>query len=206
VARFERGTEEFSRVGAFSDGVFAIAATLLVVGVGVPTVRESDLGAALNDQISEIVAFFISFIVIGKYWLAHHQFFSQLGAVDSPLLTANLVYLAAIAFVPYPTGLVSRFEDSPVTVVIYALALASASLMEAVMFGMAKRGDLLRIRFTDEVFRLELVASLLPVLVFGISIPIAFVSTTLALCFWLFVFPAEWILARTAPSGFEPLE
>jgi uncharacterized membrane protein len=206
VARFERGTEEFSRVGAFSDGVFAIAATLLVVGVGVPTVRESELGSALSDQIPDIIAFFISFIVIGKYWLAHHQFFSQLGAVNSPLLTANLVYLAAIAFVPYPTGLVSRFDDSPVTVVIYALALATSSLMEAVMFGMAQRGGLLRITFSDAVFRYELVASLLPVLVFAISVPIAFVDTRLALCSWLAVFPAEWLVARAAPTGFEPIE
>lgn len=206
MARFERGTEEFSRVGAFSDGVFAIAATLLIVGVGVPAVRESELGAALTDRIPDMIAFFISFVVIGKYWLAHHQFFSQLEAVDNRLMTANLVYLAAIAFVPFPTGLVARYEDSPVTVVIYALALATASFMEAVMFVFAHRARMLRIRYTDDVFRVGVIAALLPVLLFAISVPIAFVNTTLAVSSWLLVFPAEWVLARWAPRGFEPIE
>jgi uncharacterized membrane protein len=195
---------------AFSDGLFAIAMTLLIVAIGVPDIPDGDdigdLADALDDLKPELISFFISFAVIGRYWLAHHQFFSQLGAVNSPLLTANLVYLAAIAFVPYPTGLVSRFDDSPVTVVIYALALATASFMEAVMFGMARRGGLLRIAFRNDVFRYELVASLLPVLVFAISVPIAFVDTRLALCSWLAVFPAEWLIARAAPTGFEPLE
>jgi uncharacterized membrane protein len=84
---YDRGEIEFSRVLAFSDGVFAIAVTLLVVGIGVPTVRESQLGDALRDLRPEIISFFISFIVIGNYWLAHHRFVAQLARITTTLMT-----------------------------------------------------------------------------------------------------------------------
>ena len=72
--RFERkeSSLEFDRVAFFSDAVFAIAMTLLVVGIGIPEVRESELGDALRGKDSEILSFFISFFVIGFYWLGHH--------------------------------------------------------------------------------------------------------------------------------------
>jgi uncharacterized membrane protein len=206
VARYERGTEEFGRVATFSDGVFAIAMTLLVVGIAVPTVEESELNTALSDLFPDIIAFFISFLVIGRYWVAHHRFFARLGAVDSGLMTVNLMYLAAIAFVPFPTGLVSRYENSAITIVIYASALGAASLLEGGMLVMARRAHAFREPPGDDVFRFEVIASVIPVTLFVISVPIAFVSTTLALWSWILVFPAERIIARLAPARFRATE
>ncbi len=83
----ERGTDEFSRVLAFSDGLFAIAMTLLVVGISLPVLRvagdEAEMVRALNDLGPQILSFVISFAVIGRYWYAHHSFFAMLRAVDS---------------------------------------------------------------------------------------------------------------------------
>src|SRR3954451_14817451 len=81
--RYRRRSEEleFDRVAFFSDAVFAIAMTLLVVGIGIPHVRDSELADTLRDKDNEIFSFFLSFIVIGFYWLAHHRFFSRLVAV-----------------------------------------------------------------------------------------------------------------------------
>lgn len=202
--RHERGTEEFARVAAFSDGVFGIAMTLLVVGIAVPTVKEADLGQALSDLIPDITAFFISFLVIGRYWMAHHQFFGRLRAVNTRFMTVNLMYLAAIAFVPFPTALVSRYEGSPITVVIYALALGTASLFEGVMLVMARRDHAFKEPPTPEGIRYEVVGQLIPVAVFAISIPISFFSTTWALLSWLLTFPLEQLLARRAPAGYNP--
>ena len=180
--------------------------TLLVVGIAVPNVKESELGSALSDLVPDITAFFISFVVIGRYWMAHHRFFARLGAVESGLMTVNLLYLAAIAFVPFPTGLVSRYEDSPITVVIYAAALAAASLLEGMMLVMARRAQAFAEPPADEVFRFELIASVVPVAMFAISVPIAFYSTTLALLSWMLVFPGEKLVDRLAPPEFRASE
>jgi len=201
VRAYDRKEIEFTRVLAFSDGVFAIAMTLLVVGIGIPTVREAQLGDALRDLEPEIVSFFISFIVIGNYWLAHHRFFSQLARITSPLMLLNLGYLAAIAFVPFPTALVGKYTESPITVIIYAITLSFASLLETVMFMVACRSGSTRVPVPRDVARYGVIASLLPVLVFIVSIPIALASATWALLSWLLVFPAERVLERRKPSG-----
>ena len=78
---------------AFSDGLFAIAMTLLVVGITVPVLREGDsvgeLGDALGDLTGSFVSFLISFLVIGRYWVAHHEFFARLKAMDAGLIWIN---------------------------------------------------------------------------------------------------------------------
>src|SRR5262245_2740094 len=77
---------EFDRVAFFSDAVFAIAMTLLVVGIGIPSVAQGELGDALREKQSEITSFFVSFVVLGNYWLAHHRFFHRLASVSSVLM------------------------------------------------------------------------------------------------------------------------
>ena len=198
---YERDEVEFGRVLAFSDGLFAIAMTLLVVGITVPTVPERELGDALRERRPEILSFFISFAVVGYYWLAHHRLFAQLGRMTRRIMGLNLVYLGAIAFIPFPTALVGAYEDEPVAVIMYAIALAVASLIESVMFWVARRDGALRVEIPDDVFRYGMVASLLPVGVFAISIPIALVNPSMALFSWLLVWPAEKVLDHWKPAG-----
>ncbi len=196
--RYQRNSTglEFDRVGFFSDAVFAIAMTLLVVGIGLPTVPPSQLADALREQRPEIVSFFVSFVVIGNYWLGHHRFYARLGAITAPLMTLNLVYLAAIAFVPYPTALAGRYTDEPVSVVMYAVTLGVASGLEAVMLLVAQRGQLFTRALPRPVLRYLVGTALVPVLLFFISIPIAFVNTTWALLSWLLIFPLEILWDR----------
>jgi uncharacterized membrane protein len=198
---YERDELEFARVFAFSDGVFAIAMTLLVVGIAVPNVPEADLGDALRDRRPEIISFFVSFTVIGYYWLAHHRLFAQLKRMTRAVMMLNLVYLAAIAFLPFPTALVGKYEDAPVTVIMYAVTLAVASFVETAIFAAARRGGAMREAVPDDLYRYGLVASLLPVLVFAVSVPIALVSPSVALLSWLLVWPAERILDHWKPPG-----
>ncbi len=188
---------EFDRVIFFSDAVFAIAMTLLVVGIGIPHVRDSALDQALRDKRQEIVSFFISFAVIGFYWLAHHRFVSHLRAVDVRFMKLNLCYLAAIAFTPFPTALVGVYADHPISVVIYAVTLGAASLFETLLFWHSYHVELLDVDLSPEMFRYNVLASLGPVVVFAISIPIAYVTTEWALLSWLLIFPLEMILDRT---------
>jgi uncharacterized membrane protein len=197
--RYRRRSEEleFDRVAFFSDAVFAIAMTLLVVGIGIPHVRPSEIGEHLSDKSTEIFSFFLSFLVIGLYWLAHHRFFSKLVAVDVRFMKINLVYLAAIAFMPFPTALVGTYGDGEaVVIVLYAVTLCVASLLDAILFWHAQQAGLLRKRLSDRAFRNYLVAALAPAAVFAISIPIATVDAGLALLFWLVIFPAEYFIGK----------
>jgi uncharacterized membrane protein len=191
---------EFDRVAFFSDAVFAIAMTLLVVGIGIPHVRDSQLDQALRDKRQEIISFFLSFVVIGYYWLAHHRFFAQLRAVDTRFMKINLLYLAAIAFTPFPTALAGVYSDHPVSIVTYAVTLGVASFLEAMLLWRARHADLFRRPLTAGAFRYNFLAALAPVLVFAASIPLAYVSTTWALLSWLLIFPLEIGIDRVFKS------
>lgn len=199
-ARYARHGEglEFDRLAFFSDAVFAIAMTLLVVGIGIP-----DSLDALHEERLEIYSFVISFIVLGNYWLAHHRFFSVLGRFDNRFMVMNLVYLAAIAFIPFPTALVGEFEEAAEAVVMYAIALGIASLLETVMYAHAYRSDFFRVDVSPERFRFGVLASAVPVVVFAISIPIALWNTSVALLSWLSVFAIEGLLGRWGPPDTE---
>jgi uncharacterized membrane protein len=199
--RYRRRSEEleFDRVAFFSDAVFAIAMTLLVVGIGIPHVaNESKVAHAIGEKRNEIFGFFLSFIVIGFYWLAHHRFFAKLVAVDVRFMKINLVYLAAIAFVPFPTALVGIYGDEEaVVIVLYAVTLAIASALEAVLFLHAQRAGLLRKRLDDHALRIYMLASLAPAVIFLLSIPIAvFYDPGTALLSWLLIFVAEFLIGK----------
>jgi uncharacterized membrane protein len=206
---YDRNSVEFGRALAFSDGLFAIAMTLLVVSITVPHISDGDsihdLGEALNDLTPAFISFFISFAVIGRYWLAHHQFVSLLDSMDQRILAINLLYLAFIAFLPFPTALLGEYFENPLSIVIYALNVAVVSGMEVVLFRHAYRSGLLRRKPPENVYRFGVFASLSPVAFFAISIPFAFLSTTLAALIWFLVIPFGIIVERRAPEGVDQL-
>jgi len=207
TVRYERGGEEFGRVLAFSDGLFAIAMTLLVVGIVVPKLTDGDnvgdLADALNDLIPNFVSFFISFAVIGRYWLAHHEFIGRLKAIDNGLIELNLVYLVFIAFLPFPTALLGNYFENPLSVATYAVAVGVVSGMEVVMFRHAHRRGLMTERMPEDVYRFGVIASLTPVLFFLVSIPLAFWHTGFAVASWFLVIPFDAVINRFEPEGAE---
>jgi len=198
--RYRRRAEEleFDRVAFFSDAVFAIAMTLLVVGIGIPHVRDAKVAEAISDKYNEIFGFFLSFLVIGLYWLAHHRFFSKLAAVDVRFMKINLLYLAAIAFVPFPTALVGIYgSNEAVVIVLYAVTLAVASVIEAGLFWHAQQAGLLRKRLDDGAFRKYMVASLAPAAVFLLSVPVAvWYDPGTGVLMWILIFPAEYFIGK----------
>ena len=190
---------------AFSDGLFAIAMTLLVVAVSVPALTDGgdvdQLADALSDQESSYISFFISFAVIGRYWLAHHQFFSLLGGLDGMLIVINLVYLAFIAFLPFPTDLLGTYFENPLSVVLYACNVALISGLEVVLFRHAHRHGLLRRSMPEDVYRWGALLSLAPVVFFVLSVPLAFWGTTVAVASWFLAIPFDRVAQRWKPEG-----
>lgn len=185
--------------------MFAIALTLLVLDLRIPGLggdpgRPRAMLEALGEVVPALVAYGVAFLLLGRYWLAHHAFTSRLSAVDRGLLGRTLVYLAFVALLPFPSSLVGSFEENPISVVVFALVLAAISGMETVMFVHAHRAGLFAEPLTDQQFRWSVGASLQPLAIFTLTVPLAFVSTTATLLSWALAAPlVGTVLGRVAP-------
>ena len=189
IAKRREGNEiEFSRIVAFSDGVFAIAITLLVLSLSIPEhlPHGESLGEALWDQRQDLVAYAISFAVIGRFWVIHHRFFSDVIGFDGRLLALNILYLAWIVLIPFSSQVLGDHGGDTGAVVLYAVNLAVVAVLGWVMAFDAHRSGLSKIDPHEErEFR---VRAFFVAVVFLASIPIAFISPGLAPLLWLALF------------------
>jgi uncharacterized membrane protein len=185
--RREENETEFSRIVAFSDGVFAIAITLLVLNLSVPErIPGDDLTGALWDQRHDLFAYALSFAVIGRFWVIHHRVFADLTGFDARLMGLNLFYLAWIVLIPFSSQVLGDHAGDTGAVVLYAINLAVVSLVGTLMFADARRAGLLvtgRETFEEGRRRAILTAA-----VFLASVPIAFFNAHAAPYLWLALF------------------
>ena len=124
-----------NRVEAFSDGVFAIAITLLVLEIKIEPAQFDHLWRALADEWPAYLAYVTSFFTIGGVWLAHHALFGRLASVDPVLMRLNILLLMVVSFLPFPTGLMAEALRGPesaerAAVVVYGV---SAGVIELLM-------------------------------------------------------------------------
>jgi uncharacterized membrane protein len=136
---------EKARLEAFSDGVFAIAITLLILNVGVP--RHSSGGTLAHDLLRlwpAYVSYAVSFATIGIIWVNHHTMFRHFRAVDRPMLFLNVLFLLCVAFIPFPTRLVAEFlrsgHDATAATIAYGITLTLTALMFNAVWHYAVRG------------------------------------------------------------------
>jgi uncharacterized membrane protein len=179
---------DYARTVALSDGVFAIALTLLVLSITVPVLRsghEDELGRRLLDRGSEFRSYAVSFAIISYLWVRHHGFFRGLDRIDGRITALNLLYLGLVAFLPYPTRVLGLYGDQPAAVALYAVSAGAVSLAAGLMRAHAVRAGLLTQAGRRHLSRREH-WTLIPA-VFLLSIPIAFVSTVAATFSWLFL-------------------
>jgi TMEM175 potassium channel family protein len=120
-----------ARMEAFSDGVFAIAATLLVLELNADTSNGTTLGHALLHLWPGYLAYATSFLTIGIIWVNHHQCVQCLDRVDRTMLFVNTLFLMVIAFIPFPTRLVAEHLQGPgehAAVYAYAITLLAMAI------------------------------------------------------------------------------
>lgn len=120
---------------AFSDGVFAVAITLLVLSIAVPEARAGDLSGELLRTWPLLVAYAASFLTIGIIWLNHHVVFTHIRRVDRPLLILNLLLLMAVVLMPFPTDVLGHYLQSPEDRGVAAAAYSVASALMGITFG-----------------------------------------------------------------------
>lgn len=121
-----------NRFEAFSDGVFAIAMTLLVIEIRVPDLSQATVSTAIDALIHtapHILSYITSFLVIGVLWLNHHALFHLVKRVDRIALTINLVLLMCIAFIPFPTVLIGEYGKLQPIVMFYGLTLSFTGIV-----------------------------------------------------------------------------
>jgi uncharacterized membrane protein len=187
------GHLEYDRILFFSDAVFAIAITLLVVDLPgsieqLSHAREQvNASAALSAGWHGVVGFWISFAVIGLFWVGHHGLFRYVTAFDRRLTLLNLMFLGTIAFLPYPTALLSNASShETIAVIFYAGCAGTAGLVETLawVYACNARAGLVGglSAATRRLYLLRLVR--VPV-VFAVSIPVALVDPTAATIFWV---------------------
>ncbi len=123
-----------ARLEAFADGIFAIAATLLILDVGVPAALNESLGRELLSLWPQYFAYVVSFLTIGIMWVNHHRIMRQLERVDEPFVFLNIGLLLCIAFVPFPTRVLAEFvrtDDGNAAAVLYGISMT----VTAIFFG-----------------------------------------------------------------------
>jgi uncharacterized membrane protein len=177
---------EFSRIVAFSDGVFAIAITLLVLALEIPP--DADVGEALRERGAEFFAYFLSFAVVGRFWMAHHRIFGSIARFDTNLVVINLAYLAFIALVPFTSEVLGNYSDDSTGVAIYAANLTAVSLISWAMIRYSYGRGLMREEAEEYRIRFAGGGALVVAAVFAVSIPLAFLSPTVAMISWVSLF------------------
>jgi uncharacterized membrane protein len=188
------------RIKNFSDGVFAIAITLLVLEIrlpaGVEAFSNGQLLASLGGIWHKYLAYVISFLAIGSFWISHHRKFRLIKRYDRGLLTLNLILLLVIGFIPFPSAIISENGNRTATI-FYALFMVLAGLLVcALWWHAARHNHLLDSRVNKQRRWQEMVGPIATMSIFLLSIGIAFINENLARLSWLLILPASLIVNR----------
>jgi uncharacterized membrane protein len=180
-----------SRMEAFSDGIFAIAGTLLVLDLAIPAASLPDVGQRLLDQWPIYLAYLVSFATIGQAWLGHSVITEYLDRADSILLRLNLVLLFFVSLLPFPTHMLAEYVSSDtaerIAVTVYGLNLLAISGFTSVLWHYAVAEHLVR-RDHPEADLRALTSKLDPSLVsYAVAIGIGLVLPKIAVALYLLI-------------------
>ncbi|MFF5308232.1 TMEM175 family protein [Streptomyces massasporeus] len=186
------------RLVTLVDGVFAIAITLLVLDLSVP--RELDPAAyrrALGELLPDLGAYALSVAVLGSFWRDHRRIFQDVREIDGQVIGLSMVGLGVAALVPFPTRLLAEYGAQPVSVAVYAGAVAALGACHlAVAAVLARRPWLRHDRPSEAATTLYLLDSATSVVVFAATVPLALVTGPRIMWMWLALVPVKVYLGR----------
>jgi uncharacterized membrane protein len=198
-----------TRLEAFSDGVFAIAATLLVLDLHVPEDAADGLGAALAAQWPAYAAYLVSFLTIGIIWVNHHALIAHARRADRTLLFLNLFLLLTASVIPFPTSLLGDYvtaaEGSHVAAAVYGgVMVANAVAFTALWRHVTHTARLLGGHMTPQRARQESRLFSIGLVAYAAGIALSFLSATAALVLYglvavFYVFP--WLPEVERPAA-----
>ncbi len=202
---------EFERVVFFSDAVFAIVITLLVLPltaeIDLPE-QSADLAHDIWQQWPRVLSFAVSFLVIGQFWIAHHRMFTHLRAYDNVLIWLNLVSLLSVCFLPFPAAVLGArsSEHDQFPAMFYAASMTFTSLcLTLTWLYAATRGHLVSPDLDRQTRRQFTVRSVATTAIFLLSVAAAAMGLYVALAFWLVLLPAvRFALGRHQRAPRDP--
>jgi len=202
------GDRGIARLEAFSDGVFSIAITLLVLDIRVPQVSNG-LAAALAAEWTEYLEYVVSFVIIGIWWANHHELFEHFERSDHTLMLLNTLHLMCIASLPFSTALVAAYlgtrdGDEAVAAAVYAGTLLLAAIGYNLVWRYGARGGLLRGEISESYVQRRNRLGLFSLLTYAVAVALAFesVALSLALCFLIALYYAR--PSRRPARGLQP--
>lgn len=197
------------RLLTLTDGIYAIAMTVLVLNISVRSgLNASQFHSAMGHVWSELGAYALSFYILTTFWRDNHWLFLRVRRIDATMLRVTLASLATSVLLPFATSLLSEYSDQSEAVAFYAAnILAIVVLHIALVVILWRRRSLQAHEISDEVAR-ALVRDLgVTAFVFAVSIPIAFASPSGALYFWILLIPAKIAVGRrTRRAGAQSQE
>ena len=190
-----------NRVLALTDGVFAIAATLLVIELVVPTLSagasSADLWNAISGELHVFLAYLLSFFILGVWWNAHHRHYSLIRDTDWTLRWLNLLLLLWIALLPFFTKILAEYGDLQAALALYSLNQAAAGLFLTLSWIYASRNHrLIDKDVPDKTIRLTLIRSSTAPILFFVSIGVSFINPILTYISWFGLVPIVILLYR----------
>lgn len=194
-----------NRLEAFSDGVFAIVITLLILDVRFPPDKPLTL-ETLRGVVPHVLAFVLSFVIVGVYWVSHHNMLHFIRQVDRQLLWLNLVLLLLIVFIPFPAGLLGQHPDSQLAVTLYGGNLVLVNAAGTGMWAYAmSRPDLATDGMAPALPRFVTRLHAAPILVYGAAILLAHWYVPLSLVLFaavpvFFILPNPFVDGRLRPA------
>ncbi len=201
-----------ARLETFADGVFAIAATLLILDVALPASLDDSLGEALLHIWPQYLAYAISFATIGIIWVNHHVVLAQIDRADRAFLFLNLGLLLAVAFIPFPTRVLAEFirtNDGRPAALLYGFTMLAMSATFLSVWLYASTGRRLIRPDADPNAISGITRSFLPGLpMYAAATLVAFVSPEASAALFgllaLFYVVSSAFLGRLAPSDDRP--
>ena len=182
------------RLIALSDGIFAIAMTLLVLNIAVPSgLDHAHFRQSLHDTWSALGAYALTFAITAGRWRDHHRIFQLIRRTNGVVVRLTMVLLGVVALLPFPTALLAEYGGSePLAVVYYATTLGVLNLLLLALFDTVRRDERLQARaVSDRLARAMVVDFGTATVIAAIAVVAAFtVSATAGLLVWLAALPA----------------
>jgi uncharacterized membrane protein len=195
-------TLELDRLVNFSDGVFAISATVLVLSINIPGNLTSPglddkLWEEFRDVLPHVFAYALSFFIIGRTWLVHHRMFKFVRRIDARFIALNLFTLSTVALLPFPTEVYGEYTSARPALIVYAAAISASSLASVALWWYAMHNKRLIDPSTPRewIVHAHLRGLSIPI-VFLTSIPVSFIAVPAAELWWLLVIPMRSLLVR----------
>ena len=167
------------RVVALTDGVFAIIVTILVLEIKVPSnLNHDSLRDVLEELRPTVVAWVISFLITGMYWVAHRDLFARVRVVNRDLVWLNLLFLLPASLIPFAASVLGEYPNEPLAIHLYGVVMIVVSVMRLALYGYVIRRP--RLLWAGEVSGRSWIGYLLvasPIVVYAIAMAVAGAST-----------------------------